>query len=380
MSPDELEVADFEGDQAVVVAGLRDIGPVAWVRALDAWLVTSRAVALEVMRDAERFTVDDPRFSTAVVLGKNMLSLDGPEHTRRRAAFAPHFRPSAIRGAMQDSMEAEARRLLEGCLAGGSSEMCSQFAAPLAVSPIIRFLGLDVDAADLLGGDSERPLAIDEVSMGGTPSAEAQVAVGEIDQAVRSSAVGRRNTVVRAIHETGVAFEELSPDAAVTLFGAIETSEAMTATLLWHLLTNPEALRQVGDDRSLLAAAIEESLRLDPAAAVVDRYATADVDIGGASIQRGDLVRVSLLGANRDPAEFVDPDRFDPTRPNVLQQLSFASGPHVCLGAHLARAETCAGVDAFLDRATEANFDESASGGPRGFIFRKPAAVWVGRA
>ena len=93
-------------------------------------------------------------------------------------------------------------------------------------------------------------------------------------------------------------------------------------------------------DRSLVDAAVEESLRLEPAAARVDRYATADVDLEGASIRERDLVIVSLAAANRDPLHFPDPDRFDVHRPNSRSHVTFAQGPHVCIGAQLARLET----------------------------------------
>ena len=95
---------------------------------------------------------------------------------------------------------------------------------------------------------------------------------------------------------------EVVSNAAVMMFGGIETTEGMIANLVWHLLT-------YGGEPS--ANALEESLRLEPAAAVIDRYATRDVELAGASIRKGDFVEISIAGANRDPATFPDPDRFD---------------------------------------------------------------------
>src|SRR3712207_7090126 len=113
----------------------------------------------------------------------------------------------------------------------------------------------------------------------------------------------------------------------------------MIATALMHLLQHPGALAEVRADPSLLVAAVEESLRLEPAAATVDRYATRDVELGGASISRGDLVIISIAAANRDPAVWHDPDRFDLHRPSRPGHVAFAAGPHVCIGMHLARME-----------------------------------------
>ena len=85
------------------------------------------------------------------------------------------------------------------------------------------------------------------------------------------------------------------------------------------------------------------------AAAVLDRYATRDLDLAGRTVRRGDLVRVSVTAANRDPAVFADPDTFDPARPGLRAQLAFAQGPHVCIAADLARLETRTALERVLD-------------------------------
>src|SRR5581483_2209480 len=158
---------------------------------------------------------------------------------------------------------------------------------------------------------------------------------------------------------------ELDPDeavsnAAVILFGGVETTEGMIANALYHLLAHPGELRRVLDDRSLLPNAIEESLRLEPAAAVVDRYATRAIHFGGAAIGERDQVTLSLAGANRDPAVFAD-------------------RPHVCVGMHLARLEARAAVGGVLDRLRHVRLEVDDP--PRGLVFRKPPtlhAAWDG--
>ena len=174
---------------------------------------------------------------------------------------------------------------------------------------------------------------------------------------------------------------EVVANAAVILFGGIETSEGATANAIWHLLTNPDALAAVRANRSLVGAAVEESLRLEPAAATIDRYATTDVELSGVPIRAGDYVVVSLAGANRDPTVFADPDRFDIARPNVRTHTTFALGPHACLGIHLARAQTIAAIEAVLDGFDRIELGIDADG-PLGLVFRKPAcldATWIPR-
>jgi cytochrome P450 len=160
------------------------------------------------------------------------------------------------------------------------------------------------------------------------------------------------------------------------MFGGIETSEGMTTSLFWHLLTTPGQWAAVTADPSLAANAVEESLRLEPAAGRVDRYATSDAELGGAEVHAGDLVIVSLTAANRDPATFADPDLFDVSRPNARSHLAFAQGPHACIGLHLARLETRAALAAVTDAWPGLAIEPGATP-PSGVIFRKPRSLPV---
>ena len=169
---------------------------------------------------------------------------------------------------------------------------------------------------------------------------------------------------------------EILSNTAVLLFGGIETTEGMMANLFGQLLSDVSLIAELRVDPRLVDAAIEESLRLEPAAAVVDRYASRDISIGGIDISPGDLVVVSLAGANRDPAVFPDPDRFDLRRPNLRRQLAFAQGPHTCIGLHLARLQTrCAVLDLLTLPGLAGDPDRTSD--PVGLIFRKPDAVWA---
>ena len=180
-----------------------------------------------------------------------------------------------------------------------------------------------------------------------------------------------------ASRAAGLSRAEVVSNVAVLMFGGIETTEGMIANAALHLLAHPEQRALVDRDPGLLAGAVEESLRLEPAAAVIDRYATREVRFGGASIGRGDLVTISIAGANRDPAAFSDPDRFDVRRENARHQIAFAHGPHVCIGMHLARLEAHIAIGRLLARLPRLRLDPDYPCAPRGLVFRKPPTLHV---
>ena len=368
-----LDVLD--ADPYPALAELREREPVSWVPVLDGWLVTRRDLCIEVMRDAETFTVDDPRFSTAQVVGPSMLSLDGDEHRRHRDTFAWALRGPEVRERFAQRIAEEARRLVGALAPQGRAEIRRDLAGPLAVKVVADALDLlDVEPGTVLGWYDEIVAAVDRVSVGKEIGPAARTAMDALDRHVVRT-LGRGSGMLSGATAT-LAPDEVVSNAAVMMFGGIETSEGMTTSLFWHLLTNPEQLAAVRTDRSLVGNAVDESLRLEPAAGRVDRYATSDTDLAGAAVRRGDLVIVSLTAANRDPGTFPEPDTYDVSRPNARSHLAFAQGPHACVASHLARLEAGAALDAALDGwpGLELGADPTP---PTGVVFRKPRSLPV---
>jgi cytochrome P450 len=347
-----ISLDELEADPHPLLARLRETEPVAWLPALSAWLVTRRDLALVVMRDSETFTVDDPRFSTGQVVGRSMLTTDGEEHSQQRAPFAQPFRLEAVRERFTSVVEDEVGRLIDGFAPGGQAELRRGFAGPLAAWTMAVALGLE-------------EVGVDQMLRW----------YGAIVDATSGLAAGRPVPEVAAGAVAELRSHGVGPNEAVLLFGGIETTEGMICNALLHLLSHQDQLELVRADRSLLPNAIEESLRLEPAAASIDRYATREVELGGATIGARDLVTVSIAAANRDPATFEEPDRFDITRVNAGRHLAFAGGPHVCLGMHLARLEAQIAMGRLLDRLPNLRLQRPAA--PRGLVFRKPPELRV---
>jgi cytochrome P450 len=377
------------------------------------------------MRDSAVFTVDDPRFSTARVVGPSMLSLDGAAHGRHRVPFTKGFGRAEIHARLAGFVVAEADRLVAAMRPDGAADLRRGLAGPLAVAVVAEALGLgDADPATVLdwyaaivgsvsaltaehsparpGDDAHEDQARRDQARRDQARAAGAEAFGSLSArltAVIGSASEPPSLLAAAAGAHGAAAvntarddtpenvgdadaapalttAEVISNAAVIMFGGIETTEGMISNVILHLLQHPGQLALVREDPGLVPNAVEESLRLEPSAAVVDRYATRDITLGGARIRAGDLVTVSLAGAGRDPAMYPEPDAFDVRRPNARLSLAFAHGPHFCLGAHLARLEAQAAVCAVLT-LPELRLDPAHPAAPRGLVFRKPPSLRV---
>jgi|SRR5581483_7944152 len=364
----------LENDPHPLLAELRQHEPVAWIPVLDGWLVTRHDLVLEAMRDPQRFTVDDPRFSTAQVIGPSMLSLDGPEHARHRAPFAGPFRAGAVSERFAAAVTDEAGRLVAGLHDRGQAELRRAFAGPLAAVVVARALGLRRDeVTSVLAWYDAIVAAVTEITSGCGSGERGRTAFAQLR--ARLSEVIREGGDSLLSAGDGLTPDQIASNAAVLLFGGIETTEGMIANALRFILDEPGVAEMVGADPRRLDAAIEESLRLEPAAAVIDRYAACDLELGGVRIARGDLVRLSIAAANRDPEVYPDPDRFDVHRTRPRAHLAFAQGPHVCVGVHLARLESRVAVAMLLDRLPGLRLDPARPAAITGLVFRKPQVL-----
>ncbi len=379
-----ITIEALSADPHPALAELRAHEPVSWVPSLDGWLVTRHDLAIAVMSDARTFTVDDPRFSTAQVIGPSMLSLDGVQHAHHRAPFVGPFRSRAVAEGFADTVKQQVSRLIGGLEPRRRMELRRQFAGPLSAAVMAHALGLGQDEVDdLLRYYDAIVASVTSITAGRGPTPEGDAAFRSL-RARLELAITARDTrsllaaaAANAVGDGALTHDQIASDGAVLLFGGIETSEGMICNAALALLRRPEQRDQVRADPARLASLLDESLRLEPAAAIIDRYATTDSVLGGAEIKRGELVRISIAAANRDPALFPDPDRFDPSRPNLRRHLAFAQGPHVCLGVHLARLEARAALSGLLERLPRVRLEADRAAEVRGLVFRKPPRLDV---
>ena len=244
-----VTLADLEADPHPALARLQAAAPVSWVPALGAWLVTGYDLAVEVLRDARTFTVDDPRFSTAKVVGPSMLSLDGAQHARHRGPFNRVFRRDEVHARLASFTWTETGRLVSVIEPRGAAELRRAVAGPLAVAVMAEALGLgQADPAQVLAWYDGIVAAVQAEAA----TAEANAPAGPAGTAAFAELAASLREVIAAPGSASLLSEAAGPlaeaevisNAAVMMFGGIETTEGMIANALLHLLSSPAQLER----------------------------------------------------------------------------------------------------------------------------------------
>jgi len=379
-----ISLYQLSDDPHPALARLRAETPVAWFEETGMWLVTRRDDVMAVLRDPERFTTDHPRSPIGDIFGRQMLALDGDQQKRAKAACIQPFSRRAVAEQWQGVVAAKVDRLILAVEWRGRADLRQALCGPLAVASVGSVLGIPDEFHPVILEWYERfARALANFTADPDARLRGQLAAAEFRLAMRplllraaaEPTAGLFSTLVHAADR--LSDDEILSNALIILFGGIETTDATIANTVWALLTHPGALAWARTAPGGWGAAVEESLRWEPAVQSCTRYATRDVTLGGVVIGAGDPVQCMLGAANRDPAAFSDPDRFDAERPNADEHLSFGLGRHLCLGAHLAREETTAVLAALFGRLTDLRLDPEHPARPAGYEFRKPAELRV---
>jgi cytochrome P450 len=326
------------------------------------WLAASHAAADAVLRDRRlgRFWTDrEPAevWEPFNLLHRNqMMENEPPDHTRLRSLVAKAFGRGHVER-LRPAVATEAARLVT--TAGAEFDLLTDVAEPLAVTVIAELLGVPEADRHRLRPWSAAIVRMYEVSR--TPEAEAAAltACAEFADYLRDLAARRRDdprddlvSHLVAVRDGGdrLSADELVASAILLLNAGHEASVNALGGGVVALLRNPAELARLRADRTLVPTAVEEMIRYDPPLHLFARTAASPVEIAGVTIGEGDEIAALLGAANRDPAVFHDPDKFDVSRdPNP--HLGFGAGLHFCLGAPLARIELQAALSALLNHA-----------------------------
>jgi cytochrome P450 len=314
------------------------------------------------------------------VMGRTLLELEGAEHRASRALVSPSFRSALLERWRSELLEVVVHELIDRFAPRGRAELAREFTFAFPVQVIARMMGLPrQDYQRFQRLSIELLNVVYDWECGIAASAELKAYFGEVLAARRRNP---QDDLISTLAESEIDGARLT-DAEIFAFlllilpAGVETTYRASGNLLVALLTEPALLDRVRADRGLVHGAIEEALRWEPPITTVMRRAANDCELGGVAIPAGTNVSVSVAAANRDPARYPDPDRFDPTRTNITH-LTFGGGPHLCLGMHLARLESTVAINALLDRLPDLRLDPGTPA-PHvvGVAFRSPAALPV---
>jgi len=353
---------------------LREDDPVRWDEGSHAWVLTGYADVVAALRDqrlsAVRFMLDPDWFPEEIratltapsrALTRQMLFLDPPDHTRLRSLVVKAFTPRVIE-AMRPNIQQLVDELLDAVLPQGRMDVINDFAYPLPAIVIAQMLGVPPEDRDKF---TRWTSSFGFLIGANNPTIEAVIQalydVAAFIDYFRAIIIRRRTTpeddlmqAMIAAEEQGdrLSEEELLANCVLLLAAGHGTTTHLISNGMLALLQHPDQLVELRDNPSLISSAVAELLRYDSPVQLTSRLAREDFELRGKTIMAGQALSMHIGAANRDPAQFAQPDRLDLHR-FENRHLAFGHGIHYCLGAPLARIEAEIAFATLLRRLRE---------------------------
>ena len=375
---------------------LREHDPFHWSELMEAWVLTRYDDVVAVLKDP-RFSADRRRSRNRFAqmanamqdevgpLGRatTMLSADPPEHTRLRNLVSKAFTLPVIEG-MRPHIQEIVDGLLDAVQERDEFDLIRDLAYPLPVIVIAEMLGVPPedredfkrwsdDLAATLGGPFVGPDMFERARKSGQEMADYfRAVIAERREEPRDDLLSG----LIAAEERGevLSEEELLATCMLLMAAGNETTTNLIGNGMVALLRNPDQLQKLRNDPSLVESAVEEFLRYDGPIQGTARVATEEIEVGGRKVEEGQLVFTLLGAADRDPAQFSNPEELDITRQDN-RHIAFGYGVHFCIGSPLARVEGQIAFQTLLRRWPNLTLaTEEVEWGPT-FILRGPKSL-----
>jgi cytochrome P450 len=378
-------------------ARLRDEAPIHWDQraGMDGgWVLTRHADVMTALRSphlaADRlmpssldWVPEQYRAAAEQVfraMPHQLLFLNPPDHTRIRGLVSKAFTPRLLEG-MRPHIQEIADELLDTIEPAGRMELIHDFAYPLPAIVIAELLGVPPeDRARFIQWSSDFGSFLDGANL--TLEGALQAIQGVSDfmdyfrRLIEERGATPRDDLLQGMinareQNAALSEDELLSNLVLLLAAGHGTTTHLIGNGLYALMRYPDELRALVEDPGLITTAIPELLRYDSPVQLTGRRAAADLEIGGQRIEAGQHTTIVVGAANRDPAQFPEPDRLDVRRPES-RIMSFGQGIHFCLGAPLARIEASIALNALLARLPHPRLDPAAEPPKRegGVVFR----------
>jgi pimeloyl-[acyl-carrier protein] synthase len=335
--------------------------------ALGFWVLTRYEDVASVLRDPNfakeaiaAFVVQRLGVDATVGIGISMLDRDPPDHTRLRSLVSKAFTPRVVEG-LRPRIQQIVDELLDRAEDHRAMDLIEEFAYPIPVIVICEMLGVPVEDHERFRGwslDLARGLDATLLGAGSDVAVRAAASRRSLSDYFRELIAERRDSprgdllsALIAAEEAGdkLSEHELLATCILLLVAGHETTVNLLGNGTLALLRHPDQLRLLRENPGLIGTAVEELLRYDGPVQRTARVPSADAVIDGHKIEAGEMVMPFIGAADRDPAQFADPDRLDLTRTDN-RHIAFGWGIHFCLGAPLARLEGQIAINTMLRR------------------------------
>ena len=373
--PDDLLVTQqFMEDPYPILRRLREEDPVHWSDSMGAWVLTRYDDIVTTFKDPSHYS-NEGRLAKAVAYlpdetraqfktfedhyrHKSLIHSDPPDHTRFRGLVNKAFTPRVV-DAMRARMQEITDELLDAVQPTGRMDVVKDLAIPLPVTVLSEIMGVpkpDVKffkawADDILAFQGVNKPAINALERAQTAIVEIREYLGRLlKEKLRQPGEDLLSKLAAAESEGDKLSEPELINTCITLLVAgHETTTSLIGNGLYLLLHHPDQWQLLKSDRSLLTSAMEEMLRFESPVARQPRLMRQDAEMGGKHLRQGEMAFQMLNAANRDPAYFEDPERFD-IRRQKNRHIAFGLGIHICVGAPLARVEGQIVFSTLMDR------------------------------
>ena len=350
----------------------RDTNPIKWVSFfnVNGWLITGYKEVESVLKDTrfikeirnlvpkEQMPPIPESLVPVVMLNRNMMLFrDAPNHTRLRGLVNKAFTPRMTE-LLRPTIVEMANYLLDARKGEMEHELIRDFAYSLPVMVITELIGVPKEDRERFRVWSDSFVTFIDFNTTQADLEAVAPSLEEADQYMRSLIASKRENpgddLLSGLISVSDSGDKLNEDELVAtclllLIAGHETTVNLITNGYHLLLTHRDEMNKLLDDPSLIGNAVEEILRYDPPVLLTSRWVGEDMEIGGQQLKKAQTAIIALGAANRDPNIHEAPDVFNVSRENV-KHLSFASGPHFCLGAPLARLEAVIALEVLLKR------------------------------
>lgn len=376
-------------------SALRAAGPIYRSPAFATFFCTGYDDALHVLRSPQfstdrsevpamrwiaRMARGEPDFEA--MLGRNLLTMDGPDHRRLRGLVAKAFTPRRVE-ALRPRLEANVEGLLDRVAENGEMEIVRDLAHPFPVIAIGELLGVPEVDRDRFGAWSAQLVQLLDPFQGRGGAKPLIRATNDIFAYFRLLLAERRAnpgedflSAMIAAEEDGERLEEIDLVAlsSLLLVAGHETTSNLIGNAVLLLLRFPDERKRLQDDLGLLPSAVDECLRYESPIQFTDRAVVEECELAGQRLRPNQMVAAVLAAANRDPKRFPDPERFDVGRQDN-HHLAFGQGNHFCLGSQLAKLEGELALGALLRRFPDFSGAPEPPAWRRSMVIRGPESV-----